>query len=111
MTQERLAGHSHRAVMNIYVGNLKIGVNGDDLRNAFDAYGEVMSVTLMDDAYIGSHQQRTYAYIEMNRAEGENAVAKLDGTRIGGRVVNVVEALPLSPVHNSTGSHHKFRER
>jgi RNA recognition motif-containing protein len=83
--------------MNIYVGNLPIDTTEDDLRREFTEFGEVISVTIMNDKYIGSGQPRSYGYVEMAlKSEGATAIAGLEGKKLGDRVVNVVEALPLS---------------
>ena len=39
--------------MNIYVGNLSLEVTEEELRREFMAFGEVISVTIMSDKYIG----------------------------------------------------------
>jgi RNA recognition motif-containing protein len=83
--------------MNIYVGNLPLEMTDDELRVEFTAFGEVLSVIIMNDKYIGSGQPRCYGYIEMtSKSEGTAAIASLNGKKIGNRVVDVVEALPLS---------------
>jgi len=83
--------------MNIYVGNLSLETTEDELRKEFKEFGEVVSVTIMDDKYIGSGQPRGYGYVEMaSKSEGTTAIANLEGKRLRDRVVNVVEALPLS---------------
>jgi RNA recognition motif-containing protein len=83
--------------MNIYVGNLSLEVTEDDLRREFTAYGEVTSVTIMNDKYIGSGQPRGYGYVEMSsKSEGTIAIANLSGKKLKDRPVEVVEALPLS---------------
>ncbi len=83
--------------MNIYVGNLSLETTEDELRKEFTEFGEVISVTLMSDKYIGSGQARGYGYVEMaSKSEGATAIANLEGKRLRDRVVNVVEALPLS---------------
>ncbi len=51
--------------MNIYVGNLSLEVTEEELRREFMAFGEVISVTIMNDEYIGSGQSRGYAFVEM----------------------------------------------
>jgi len=87
--------------MNIYVGNLSLEVTEDDLRSAFTAYGEVTSVTIMNDKYIGSGQPRGYGYVEMSsKSEGTIAIANLAGKILKDRPVEVVEALPLSDKRN-----------
>ena len=83
--------------MNIYVGNLSLEMTVDELRNLFLAFGEVTSVTIMNDKYIGSGQPRGYGYVEMaSKSEGTTAIANIKGKKLRNRVVNVVEALPLS---------------
>ncbi len=69
----------------------------DELRREFTEFGEVISVTIMNDRYIGSGQSRGYGYVEMaSKSEGANAIASLEGKILRDRVVSVVEALPLS---------------
>ena len=89
--------------MNIYVGNLSLETTEDELRREFTEFGEVISVTIMDDKYIGSGQSKGYGYVEMaSKSEGATAVASLEGKRLRNRVVNVVEALPLSDKRGTT---------
>ena len=83
--------------MNIYVGNLSLETTADELRKEFTEFGEVISVTIMNDRYIGSGQPRGYGYVKMAlKSEGASAIANLEGKKLKNRVVNVVEALPLS---------------
>jgi len=83
--------------MNIYVGNLSLEVTEEELRREFMAFGEVVSVTIMNDKYIGSGQSRGYGFVEMpSKSEGEAAIASLKGKRLRNLLINVIEALPLS---------------
>jgi len=83
--------------MNIYVGNLSLETTEDELRKEFMEFGEVISVTIMNDRYIGSGQPRGYGYVEMaSKSEGTTAITNLEGKALRNRVINVVEALPLS---------------
>ena len=83
--------------MNIYVGNLSLEMTLGKLRNLFLAFGEVISVTIMNDKYIGSGQPRGYGYVEMaSKSEGKTAITNLKEKRLRDRIVSVVEALPLS---------------
>ena len=83
--------------MNIYVGNLSLETTEEELRKEFMEFGEVISVTIMNDRYIGSGQPRGYGYVEMaSKSEGVTAIASMEGKKLRDRVVNVVEALPLS---------------
>ena len=83
--------------MNIYVGNLSLEVTEGELRQEFMAFGEVISVIIMNDKYIGSGQLRGYGFIEMaSKAEGEAAIAYFNEKTLKHMTINVVEALPLS---------------
>ena len=85
------------ANMNIYVGNLSPDVTEEELRREFVAFGEVISVVIMNDKYIGSGQTRGYGFVEMaSKSEGEAAITSLKGKRLKSRVIDVVGALPLS---------------
>ncbi len=83
--------------MNIYVGNLSLETTENELRKEFIEFGDVISVTIMNDKYIGSGQPRGYGYVEMaSKSEGATAIANLEGKKLRDRVVTVVAALPLS---------------
>ena len=83
--------------MNIYVGNLSLEMTEDELRKEFTTFGEVISVIIMNDKYIGSGQPRGYGFVEMTlKSQGAAAIANLKGKKLRNRVVDVVEALPLS---------------
>lgn len=79
--------------MNIYVGNLSYGVTDDNLREVFEAYGEVSSAKVITDKYSG--RSKGFGFVEMeNEAEGNAAIEQLDGAEIDGRSVKVNEARP-----------------
>lgn len=92
--------------MNIYVGNLALEMTENELQREFIAFGAVTSVRIMNDKYIGSGQPRGYGFVEMaSKSEGDSAIATLNGRKLKGRVVDVIEALPLSDKRD-TGSFH-----
>ncbi len=79
--------------MNIYVGNLSYSLSESELRDAFGAYGEVSSVKVLMDRETG--RSRGFGFVEMpNQAEGEAAVAEINGKEVGGRPLRVNEARP-----------------
>ena len=79
--------------MNIYVGNLAYQVNDDDLRQAFEAFGEVASATVIKDKFSG--ESRGFGFVEMPvKAEGDAAITGLNGQDLKGRALNVNEARP-----------------
>lgn len=89
--------------MNIYVGNISLEMTEEELRQEFAPFGEVLSVTIMDDTYIGSGQRRGYGYVKMaSRSEGAAAIAELSGKKLRDRCISLVEALPLSNNSRST---------
>ena len=78
---------------NIFVGNLNFNVVEDDLRALFARYGQVDRVAMMTERDTGRF--RGFAFVEMsNTAEGETAIAELNGTDFSGRTLNVNEARP-----------------
>jgi RNA recognition motif-containing protein len=79
--------------MNIYVGNLSYSTTDDDLRQTFEAYGQVTSASVIKDKYTG--ESRGFGFVEMsNKAEAESAIQALNGTDLGGRALTVNEAKP-----------------
>jgi RNA recognition motif-containing protein len=83
--------------MNIYVGNLSLEVTEGELQQEFMAFGEVLSVTVMNDKYIGSGQSKGYAFVEMpSQSEGKAAITALNNKTLRHMTINVLEALPLS---------------
>ncbi len=79
--------------MNIYVGNLSRDVTDDDLRQAFVAFGEVASATVIKDKFSGT--SRGFGFVEMpTKAEADAALAGLNGKDLKGRALNVNEARP-----------------
>jgi RNA recognition motif-containing protein len=81
--------------MNIYVGNLSYGVTEEDLKEAFEAFGEVETIKIIKDRYSG--ESKGFGFVEMpDRAGAEAAIDGLDGTEIKGRTIKVNKARPRS---------------
>ena len=81
--------------MNIYVGSLSLDANDDDLRQAFEAYGQVESVKIIKDKYTG--ESRGFAFIEMpTNKEALSAIEGLNGKELKGTSIAVNEARPRS---------------
>jgi RNA recognition motif-containing protein len=79
--------------MNIYVGNLPFEVTEDQLRQAFEVYGEVDSVNIIKDKYSG--QSKGFGFIEMSDdAKAQAAIDGLNQTEMQGRTINVSKARP-----------------
>ena len=79
--------------MNIYVGNLSPDVTGDDLRQAFEAFGQVTSANVITDKFSG--ESRGFGFVEMpSKEEATAAIAGMNGKDIKGKAVSVNEARP-----------------
>jgi RNA recognition motif-containing protein len=79
--------------MNIYVGNFSREVTEDDLRKAFEAFGQVTSATIIKDKFSG--ESRGFGFVEMPaKAEAQSAINGLNGKELKGKTLNVNEARP-----------------
>ncbi len=79
--------------MNIYVGNLSRQASGDDLREAFEAYGEVESAHVVKDRFTG--ESRGFGFVEMtSEEEARAAIDGMNEKEFMGRDLNVNEARP-----------------
>ena len=81
--------------MNLYVGNLSYDLSEEDLKSAFEEYGEVTSAKIISDRYSG--RSKGFGFIEMTSdEEGKAAIEGLTGKELGGRAIVVNEARPRS---------------
>lgn len=79
--------------MNLYVGNLLSNINENDLRNAFEKFGQVREVRLIADRHSG--QSKGYGFVEMpSKDEAEKAISEMNGKEFMGHSVNVSPAKP-----------------
>jgi len=88
--------------MNIYVGNLAYSVTEEDLKKAFEAFGQVASASVIRDQY--SNQSKGFGFIEMpESSEAKAAISALNGKELNGRSLNVNEAKPRADRNRSGG--------
>ena len=81
--------------MNIYVGNLSYESSEDDLREAFEAFGQVASVAIIKDKFSG--RSKGFGFVEMpDEGEANSAIEGLNGKDLKGRTLNVSKARPRS---------------
>jgi RNA recognition motif-containing protein len=79
--------------MNIYVGNLPREATEEDLRKAFESFGEITSAKIITDRFTGD--SRGFGFVEMsNNSEAQAAISDLDGKDLKGRTLKVNEARP-----------------
>ena len=88
--------------MNIYVGNLASDVTEDDLRAAFEAFGETSEVKVIKDKYTG--ESRGFGFVEMpSKDQAQAAISGLNDTDLKGRKLNVNEARPRNDSRRGGG--------
>jgi RNA recognition motif-containing protein len=81
--------------MNIYVGNLSYEVTEENLKEAFEAFGEVNTVKIIKDNYTG--RSKGFGFVEMpSKVEAQSAIEGLNRKDLKGRSLNVSEARPRS---------------
>lgn len=81
--------------MNIYCGNLSRDVTEEDLREAFEAFGQVKSITIIKDKFSG--EPKGFGFVEMPaKAEGQSAIDGLNDKELKGKAIKVNEARPRS---------------
>ncbi len=77
--------------VNIYVGNLPFTTTEDQVRELFSDFGAVEKVSLITDRETG--RLRGFGFVEMSTG-GEEAIAALHQTELGGRTLTVNKAKP-----------------
>ena len=79
--------------MHIFVGNLAYTTTEAELGELFEPYGTVEHVIIFTDRDTG--RSRGFGFVEMPHAiQARTAMAKLNGTSLGGRLLTVNEARP-----------------
>jgi len=85
--------------MNIFVGSLPFKIQEADLRELFEAYGEVNSVKIINDRETG--RSKGFGFVEMADDEaGKKAIADLNGSEVAGRNIVVNQAEDKKPREN-----------
>ena len=88
--------------MNIYVGNLSPETTEDDLRQAFEAFGQVESVNIIKDRFSG--ESRGFGFVEIpSRNDAQTAISEMDGKNLKGRIIKVNEARPKTNRRSGRG--------
>lgn len=92
-TEHRLA--------RVYVGNLPFRATDSDIRELFEAFGEVLSISLVVDKETG--RPRGFGFVEMRVQAAHEAIAGLNGTVFGGRSLIVNLANPRGTSRTKPG--------
>jgi RNA recognition motif-containing protein len=76
--------------MNIYIGNLSPETTEGDLRQAFEAFGQVISVKILRDRVTG--ESNGFGFLGMSVSEeGQTAISELNGKTLKGHASKVEE--------------------
>ena len=76
--------------MNIYVGNLSLQTNEDDLRQTFEAFGQVISVKIVRTRATG--ESTGFGFVGMpDSAQAKAAIDELNGKDLNGQPMKVEE--------------------
>jgi len=79
--------------MKVYVGNLSREVTAEDLRHAFEGFGQVTDTILIRDKT--SRRPRGFGFVDMpNKAEAAAAISGLNSKELKGQPIIVNEARP-----------------
>jgi cold-inducible RNA-binding protein len=77
----------------MFVGNLSFATTESDLREAFEQFGTVESVAIINDRDTG--RSKGFGFVEMNEEDANKAIAKMNGSDLNGRALTVNEARPM----------------
>jgi len=88
-------------LMRIYVGNLPFNCGDEDLRQAFEQFGQVVDVKVIVDRETG--RSRGFGFVEMKDEDGPEAIEKMNGYDMGGRPLVVNEAQERRPREGGFG--------
>jgi RNA recognition motif-containing protein len=81
------------AMKNIYVGNLPYSTTESELEQLFAQHGQVSRASVVIDRETG--RSRGFGFVEMpDDAQGDAAIAAMNGLDMGGRKLVVNEAKP-----------------
>ncbi len=81
--------------MNIYVANIPFKATDGQLKELFEAYGEVTSAKIIIDKE--TQRSRGFGFVEMpDTASAKQAIEKLNGYSFEGKELSVNEARPKS---------------
>ena len=75
----------------MYVGNVSFETQEDDLKQYFERFGTVYDCYI--PRYVGSGNPRGFAFVTMDAAEAENAMANSDGAEFNGRSLAVTRSM------------------
>lgn len=80
----------------LFVGSLSYQATDDDLRAAFEPFGQVVSAKVIMDRETG--RSKGFGFVEMDSDDAaQTAIKEMNGKEISGRPIVVNEARPQEP--------------
>ena len=90
--------------MNIYVSNIPFKASDNELRELFEAYGEVTSAKIIIDRE--TQRSRGFGFVEMpDDASAKQAMTELNGSDFLGKELSVNEARPKTDAPRGSGGY------
>ncbi len=81
--------------MNMHIGNLAYDTTEDDLKQMFQAFGEVSAVNIVKERATG--RSKGFGFVEMpNNSEADKAIKSLNGTRLKDQSIKISQAKPAA---------------
>jgi RNA recognition motif-containing protein len=94
----------------IYVGNLNLLTNANQVQTVFESYGRVLKAGILCSRNTGD--SLGFAYVLMsNDREGNEAIQGLNGANLDGRPMDVQEALPPEERNKNESRFHGMKLR
>ena len=92
--------------MNIFVAKLDYDTTSEDLRHAFEIFGEVSSSKVIFDRDTG--RSKGFGFVEMpDKGEALNAIEYLNNSQLDGRTIVVKEANPPKKNNNNMSPYNR----
>lgn len=80
----------------LFIGSLSYQATDDDLRAAFEPFGQVTSAKVIMDRETG--RSKGFGFVEMDSEDAaQKAIKEMNGKELAGRTVVVNEARPQEP--------------
>jgi len=93
--------------MKVFVGNLSGETTEDDLRQAFESFGQVGSIIVIRDGV--TRKSRGFGFVTMSSMnEAKNAIEKMNGTDLRGQKINVEKGRPKTKSRGSRRKRSRF---
>jgi len=94
---------------SLKIDNISTRTGPNELRRAFDRYGEIGDIHIPRDRYTGDN--KGFAFVRFYaRRDAETAMDKMDGERVDGRLVRVVMARYSRPCDERKGRNSRDKD-